>query len=55
MNLHKSASNRMFAGVCGGLAETLGVNATWIRLLFFLGGGVLLWVYLGLAIALPEP
>ncbi|WP_179394583.1 PspC domain-containing protein [Lacticaseibacillus absianus] len=55
MNLHKSATDRVFAGICGGLGETLGVNALWLRLLFVFGGGILFWVYLALAITLPDP
>ena len=31
MELHKSASNRVIAGVCGGLAESLDLNATGLR------------------------
>lgn len=30
-HLHRSASNRMIAGVCGGLAQTLGVDPLLIR------------------------
>ena len=31
MELHKSASNKVIAGVCGGLAESLNLNATGLR------------------------
>lgn len=31
--LHRSADDRMIAGVCGGLAETFGIDATLLRLL----------------------
>ena len=31
MELHRSASNKVIAGVCGGLAESLGLNATGVR------------------------
>jgi phage shock protein PspC (stress-responsive transcriptional regulator) len=31
LRLHRSAGNRMIAGVCGGLAETLGVDPLLIR------------------------
>lgn len=54
MGLHKSLDNRMLAGVCGGIAESLNVDALWIRLLFVFGGGLLLWVYLGLWLVLPD-
>ncbi|WP_407894437.1 PspC domain-containing protein [Lacticaseibacillus sp. N501-2] len=54
MGLHKSLDNRLIAGVCGGIAESLGIDAIWIRLLFVFGGGLLLWVYLGLWLLLAE-
>ena len=31
MELHKSASNKVIAGVCGGLAASLNLNATGLR------------------------
>jgi phage shock protein PspC (stress-responsive transcriptional regulator) len=34
--LHRSRSNRVIAGVCGGLARWLGWNATTTRLLYVL-------------------
>jgi phage shock protein C len=51
--LYRTTSNRVFAGVAGGLAEYFGVNPTLVRiafiLVFFLGGGgafayFLLWI-----------
>lgn len=32
--LHRSRSNRMIAGICGGLAETYGWDATLLRIAF---------------------
>jgi phage shock protein PspC (stress-responsive transcriptional regulator) len=32
--LHRSSSNRMIAGVCGGLADWLGWNPTMVRVLY---------------------
>lgn len=45
----KSRTDQMFAGVCGGLANYLGVNSTMIRLAwaicaFFGGAGLLLYI-----------
>ena len=34
--LHLSTTNRMFAGVCGGLAEYFGMNANLLRALWAL-------------------
>ncbi len=52
--LRRSRSNRMLAGVCGGLAEFFGISSFWFRLgmlIAFVPGGVpgiliylLLWV-----------
>ncbi|HEX5809917.1 MAG TPA: PspC domain-containing protein [Anaerolineales bacterium] len=41
--LKRSRSNRVIAGVCGGLAEFFGLDAFWFRLAFLLAllpGGV---------------
>ncbi|MGB7875136.1 MAG: PspC domain-containing protein [Anaerolineales bacterium] len=41
--LRRSRSNRVFAGVCGGLAEFFGISAFWFRLAFVIAlipGGV---------------
>lgn len=43
MSLHRSRSDRMIAGVCGGLGEFFGVSSFWFRLGFLLAlipGGV---------------
>jgi len=56
--LYRSRSDRMIAGVCGGLAEHFNIDSTWVRLIFvlffFLGGSalliyVILWVIMPLA------
>ena len=41
--LSRSPSNRMLAGVCGGLGDFFGVNPFWFRLAFILAlapGGI---------------
>ncbi|HZW04806.1 MAG TPA: PspC domain-containing protein [Anaerolineaceae bacterium] len=54
--LRRSRSNRVFAGVCGGLGEFFGINPAWFRLLFVLlalpGGvpGILPYLILWLVI-----
>lgn len=57
--LRRSRHNRMFAGVCGGLAEFFGIRAFWFRLAFLIAlipGGVpgigvylLFWLIMPLA------
>jgi phage shock protein C len=52
--LRRSRHNRIFAGVCGGLADFFGISAFWFRLAFLIAllpGGVpgfalylLLWI-----------
>lgn len=32
--LYRSESDKMIAGVCGGLAEYFGIDSTWVRILF---------------------
>ena len=57
--LYRSLSDRQLAGVCGGLASFLGVDATITRLLLLflaLAGGPGVLVYLVMAVVVPvEP
>lgn len=42
-SLRRSRSNRMAAGVCGGLGEFFGINPLWFRLAFLIAtlpGGI---------------
>lgn len=54
--LRRSRSDRVFAGVCGGLGQFFGISAGWFRLLFILlavpGGfpGILAYLILWLII-----
>ena len=55
--LHKSKSDRKLAGVCGGLAESLGIDSTIVRLVWALmifGWGIGVPLYIICAIILPE-
>ncbi len=59
MPLHRSRSQRILAGVCGGIAEWLGWSATLVRILYVLVSilsaafpGIL--VYVILWILMPE-
>jgi phage shock protein PspC (stress-responsive transcriptional regulator) len=55
--LRRSRTNRMLAGVCGGLAEFFGISAFWFRLgmiIAFIPGGVPgILIYLLLWIMIP--
>ncbi|TYV68570.1 PspC domain-containing protein [Listeria monocytogenes] len=47
--LYKSSSQKMIAGVCGGIAEYFGIEVTIVRLIWagavlFLGTGILLYI-----------
>jgi phage shock protein PspC (stress-responsive transcriptional regulator) len=57
--LHRSSSNRIIAGVCGGIADWLGWNPTLVRVLYVVGSilsvafpGLL--VYLILWLVMPK-
>jgi phage shock protein PspC (stress-responsive transcriptional regulator) len=57
--LQRSTSNKMIAGVCGGIAEWLGWNPTTVRVLYVVGSivsvafpGIL--VYLILWLVMPN-
>ncbi len=58
--LYRSNTDKMIAGVCGGLAQYFGVDSTLIRLIFALlvflgvGSGVLLYIILAIVVPL-EP
>jgi phage shock protein C len=58
--LRRSRHNRWIAGICGGLGEFFGINAFWVRLLFFIlalpGGlpGVVPYLILWLIIPLEQ-
>jgi phage shock protein C len=58
--LHRSRTEKMIAGVCGGLAEYFGVDPTIIRVIWVLitllaGFGVLLYLILWLVMPLDLP
>ena len=55
--LYRSRSNRVIGGVCGGLAQYLGVDPTVVRLIMALVtfvGGMSLLVYLIAWLIIPE-
>lgn len=56
--LFKSRVNRRIAGVCGGIADYLGMDATMVRILFviftFIGSGSPILVYFALTVILPK-
>lgn len=56
--LYRSRSNRVVAGVCGGLAEFFGIDTTLVRLAFILGiifgFGSLLVVYIVMMFVVPD-
>jgi phage shock protein C len=55
--LYRSTEERMFAGVCGGIAEYLDVDPTLVRLVFAaltLMGGPGIIVYIVLMLVVPE-
>ena len=56
--LRRSRSNRMIAGVCGGLAEFFGISSFWFRLGFLIalvpGGIPGLVPYLVLWVVVPN-
>ena len=55
--LYKSRVDRKFAGVCGGLAEYLDMDASLVRLitlLLIVPGGMSIWVYIIAALVIPD-
>ena len=56
--LYRSSSDRMIAGICGGLGEYFAVDTTLVRLVFVLGSifsfSALFWIYIIMLIVVPE-
>ncbi len=56
--LYRSTSDRMFAGICGGLGEYFAFDSTLVRLLFVFGaiftGSALFWAYIVMLLVIPE-
>lgn len=55
--IHKSARDKKICGVCGGIAEWLGVDPTIIRIAWAVlafGWGTGIWLYFICAFVLPE-
>ena len=56
--MYRSRTERMIGGVCGGLAESLDVDVTMLRLAFvaltILGGGIGIPLYIAAWIVAPE-
>jgi phage shock protein C len=56
--MHRSRNEKMVGGVCGGLAESLDVDVTLLRIAFvaltLLGGGIGIPLYLAVWIVAPE-
>lgn len=54
--LCRATYDRMFAGVCGGIANYFGIDSTLVRLataVLVLAGGLSLWVYILAMIIMP--
>ncbi len=55
--LYRSTTNRIIAGICGGLADYFSIDVTLVRLIFVamtLGGGFGIGLYILLWILIPE-
>lgn len=55
--LYKSSVNKKICGVCGGIAEYFGIDATWVRLGFCVAAfcmSIGIWPYILCAIILPK-
>lgn len=58
MKLHLSEKNKMLGGVCGGIAETIGIDPSFVRIGFFAAGLLLQMIaviaYIAMWIFLPK-
>lgn len=56
-HLYRSRQDRIIAGICGGLADYFGLDASKLRialLVLILLGGLSLWVYIILWLVVPQ-
>ncbi len=59
MRLYKEKEGKVFAGVCAGMARSIGMDVTWMRIIWA-AVAVITWIvpvivaYVVLAVALPE-
>jgi phage shock protein C len=54
---YRSRTDRMIAGICGGLAQHLDADPSLVRLIavaLVLAGGLSVWVYIAAWIIVPE-
>ncbi|WP_166240721.1 PspC domain-containing protein [Paenibacillus turpanensis] len=58
MKLYRSQKDRKLFGLCGGLAEVMGIDSTWIRLLVIvtavLTGGAVIFLYFLACMVIPK-
>jgi phage shock protein C len=62
IGIYRSSKNRWIRGVCGGIAQSLGIPALWIRLAFMIAAVIvpgvsfitMIVLYVVLGIILPE-
>jgi phage shock protein PspC (stress-responsive transcriptional regulator) len=56
--LYRSNSDRMIAGICGGLGDYFNIDSTLVRLIFVIGAifsfSALFWIYIIMLIVVPE-
>ena len=58
MGIRRSNEQKVIAGVCGGIAEAMNIDSTWVRLgfvLFSIFGGSGLLLYGALWAVIPRP
>lgn len=56
--MRRSATDKMMAGVCGGIAEHTDIDPVYIRLAFLVSlfwGGIGLFAYIAAAALMPRP
>ncbi|ATD54323.1 PspC domain-containing protein [Clostridium chauvoei] len=51
--LYKSNSNKVILGVCGGISEYFGFNATRLRIIFIIFFPITFWLYIALTVLMP--
>lgn len=53
-SLHKSNTDKIMLGICGGIAEYFRFNSTRVRIFFFIFSAVMFWIYIILFFIMPS-
>ena len=51
--MYRSNTDKIFKGVCGGIAKVFGIDSSRLRIVFVIFFGVSIWIYIILLFIMP--